>query len=279
MKLGTLATAGLLGMGLAIAPVFAQGPLYDTVKVNLPYTVTVGEKTLPPGEYTIRQFNDSGTNSRILLIYSDSGMKFQTSAMTIPALDPNTARDTQVILDNFDNKYYMSKIWIQGKDYGYEFPLPRELKERSKEQVASVNVPGTYSSSKAEVESTTSANNSTPANTTTTTAEVNQTPATVTNQPSSATDNTMAQNTPPPPSSSPYDHDQMRPANPPVASTPTYSDNNTANREAADQQPATTDNTPATPKRMPSTSAGWLMMLLGGGSLSSLGMALRRKRQ
>jgi len=226
-------------MGLAMAPVFAQGPLYDTVKVNLPYTVTVGERTLPPGEYTIKQFNDSGTNSRILLIYSDNGMKFETTAMTIPALDPNTARDTQVILDNVDNKYYMSKIWIQGKDYGYEFPLPRELKERSKEQVASVNVPGTYSSVKSETESTTTAN-------TNTTAEVNQTPATVTNQPSSATDNTMAQNTPPPAAA--YDRDQTQPANPPVTTTPTYTDNNSANREmAADQQPATTDNTaPAT---------------------------------
>jgi len=259
-------------MGLAMAPVFAQGPLYDTVKVNLPYTVTVGEKTLPPGEYTIRQFNDSGTNSRILQIFSDKGMKFETTAMTIPALDPNTARDTQVILDNVDNKYYMSKIWIQGKDYGYEFPLPRELKERSREQVASVNVPGSYSTSKAESDSTTSSNS-------TTVAEANQTPATVTNQPSSATDNTMAQNTPPPASASPYNHDQMQSANPPVSTTPTYSDNNSANREAADQQPAPSDNAPATPTRMPSTSAGWLMMVLGGGSLSTIGMALRRKRQ
>jgi LPXTG-motif cell wall-anchored protein len=29
---------------------------------------------------------------------------------------------------------------------------------------------------------------------------------------------------------------------------------------------------------MPSTSAGWLMMLLGGTSLSGIGAALRRKR-
>jgi hypothetical protein len=29
---------------------------------------------------------------------------------------------------------------------------------------------------------------------------------------------------------------------------------------------------------MPATSAGWLMMVLGGGSLSGIGMALRRKR-
>ena len=29
---------------------------------------------------------------------------------------------------------------------------------------------------------------------------------------------------------------------------------------------------------MPETSAGWVMMLLGGGTLSGLGMMLNRKR-
>jgi LPXTG-motif cell wall-anchored protein len=31
-------------------------------------------------------------------------------------------------------------------------------------------------------------------------------------------------------------------------------------------------------RSMPNTSAGWLMMLLSGGALSSAGFALRRKR-
>jgi len=277
MKLGTLTTAGLLGMGLAMAPIFAQGPMYDTVKVNLPYTVTVADKTLPPGDYTIRQNQSGAGSSPILLIYSDNGTHFETTAMTIPALDPNTARDTQVILNNVDNKYYMSKIWIQGKDYGYEFPMPRELKERSKEQIASVNVKGSYSSSSSDT-------NTMASNTTTTTTDQSQSSAAVTTtQPSTTTTDTttMAQNTP-----VHVDQDQDRinqqqaqPVNPPVTTTPTYSDNNSANREMSDQQPAATDTTTnSTPSRMPATSAGWLMMLLGGGSLSGVGLALRRKR-
>jgi LPXTG-motif cell wall-anchored protein len=40
--------------------------------------------------------------------------------------------------------------------------------------------------------------------------------------------------------------------------------------------PATDSNTAN--REMPNTSAGWLMMLLGGGSLSAVGAALRRKR-
>jgi LPXTG-motif cell wall-anchored protein len=34
----------------------------------------------------------------------------------------------------------------------------------------------------------------------------------------------------------------------------------------------------AADRSMPNTSAGWLMMLLSGGTLSGAGLALRRKR-
>src|SRR4051812_34876179 len=107
MKTGNLAiAAGALALGLATwnTPSQAQGPLWDRVNVNLPYTVTVGDKTLQPGDYVIQQLQSTGS-SRVLLVYSDNGMRFETSAMTIPALDPNTARDTKVVLHHFGPDY------------------------------------------------------------------------------------------------------------------------------------------------------------------------------
>ena len=148
MKIGTLAiAAGALALGLAvwIIPAKAQGPLWDTVQVNLPYTVTVGDHTLQPGDYTIQQLRDVGGNSRVLLIYSDNGMKFETSAMTIPTLDINTPEHTSVILHHFGPDYYFDKVWIQGKDYGYEFPLPNAVKMREKERMEPVSIAATYS--------------------------------------------------------------------------------------------------------------------------------------
>jgi len=38
------------------------------------------------------------------------------------------------------------------------------------------------------------------------------------------------------------------------------------------------NDTGSADRSMPNTSAGWLMMLLGGGALSGAGMSLRRKR-
>jgi len=274
-------TAGVLALGLAawITPSKAQGPLYDRVNVTLPYSVTVGDRTLQPGDYVIQQLRDQSGNSRVLLIYSDNGMKFETSAMTIPALDTNTPENTRVILHHMGNDYYFDKIWIQGKDYGYEFPVPDSLKARQNERMEPVSVAATYSTTQSTDTTTnttttasaaTSGQTTTPANspttttrtttaasnptttTTTTTAQsqTTQTPATTTttmtaqNQPSTVPSTTQSQNTMP--------------------SSTMRNTNDTGNSGSANRS-------------MPNTSAGWLMMLLSGGGLSAAGYALRKR--
>lgn len=224
-----------------------QGPLYDRVDVNLPYSVTIGDKTLQPGDYVIQQLNSASGNSRVLLIYSDNGMKFKTSAMTIPCLDPNTARDTKVMLHHFGNDYYFDKIWIQGKDYGYEFPLPNSVKQREKEEMQPVSVAANYSATPAPTETaTTTEHTTTPAQQQATQQAQTMPPATQ-----------QAQTAPP----ATQQAQTMPPATQRAQTTPS----NEANREAP-------------PTSMPKTSADWVMMLLGGGTLSGLGMALRRRR-
>jgi hypothetical protein len=254
MKIGTFAiAAGAAALGLAmwVIPGKAQGPLWDVVHVNLPYTVTVGDHTLQPGDYTIQQLRDEGGNSRVLLVYSENGMKFETSAMTIPTLDPNTARDTKVVLHHIGPDYYFDKIWIQGKDYGYEFPLPATVKAREREQLAAVSVPASYSAA--------NQNNNTE---TTTAATAQETTSTSNQATAAATEPTTTAQATPPATASP---------------STVQPENSTANREMPEPAPEAT--TAATARHtMPSTSAGWLMMLLGGGALSGAGLKLRRKQ-
>jgi hypothetical protein len=239
MKIKAFVTAaGLLALGLAtwLTPSKAQGPMYDTVYVNLPYSVTISNKTLQPGDYTIKEL-PSQDKSRVLLIYSDHGMKFETSAMTIPAYDPNTLENTKVVLHHFGPDYYFDKVWIQGKNYGYEFPLPDSVKAREKESLTAVTVPARYEATQATSETTTQR-----------TAAAEPAPAPVARE-EIREETVVAQNTTPPP------------AEPAPAPEPS------ANRE----EPA-----PA-PQSLPATSADWLMMLLSGGTLSGAGLMLRRK--
>jgi len=288
MKIGTMMiTAGVLALGLATwTPSNAQGPMYDRVNVNLPYSVAIGERTLPPGDYVIQQLRDQGGGSRVLLIYSDNGMKFETSAMTIPALEGanKTQEDTRVILHHFGNDYYFDKVWIQGKDYGYEFPLPDAVKSRQRERLEPISVAANYStvqSTESSTSTTTSQNTTasaaTTAQTTTSAAATAQTttPAATSSQTttSAATNQgtTLGQ----------------------AAQTPATTSGTMTAQNQSTMQPSTTSGrstmAPATTRStatdvgsadrsMPNTSAGWLMMLLSGGALSGAGMALRRKR-
>ena len=135
-----------MGLGLAalVLPVRAQGPLYDKVIVDLPYSVTIGNKVLQPGNYVIRQNPSEGGGGRVVLIYSDGGKHYVTSTMTIAALDQLTPKNTKVVLHRFGNDYFFDKIWIQGKNYGYEFPLPESVKSRERERMQPVTVAARY---------------------------------------------------------------------------------------------------------------------------------------
>jgi hypothetical protein len=248
----TIAASALaLGLAMLATPNTAQAqPMWDRVQVTLPYTVTIGDKTLQPGNYVIQQLDSNSGGSQVLLIYGDNGMKFQTSALTIPALQNRTQPDTRVMLHHIGNDYYFDKVWVQGKDYGYEFPLPNSVKQRMNEAMQPVSVAATASS--------------VPANTQpVTTAQATTQPATTqraTTQPATTTQRTTTPQATTQPATTAQATTQQQTTTP----------QNTADRAAT--TPSST--TPA----MPHTDAGWLMMLLSGGTLSGLGLTLRRKR-
>jgi LPXTG-motif cell wall-anchored protein len=245
-----LSLAGALTLGIAMlaTPRGQAQPLDDRVIVDMPYTTTVGKKTLQPGKYIIQRLSSQSGGGRVLLFYSDDGQKFETSAMTIPALDPNTARDTKVVLTRVGDDYYYNKIWVQGKQYGYEFPLPRAVRQRQRELMAQVTVPASTSS-----ESTITTT------TTTTTAQAEPAPV-VTPEPAPVVE--------PQPEIA-----QAEPLPEPTPVTP--------EPEVAEELPSEAsremDQAPA-PAELPKTANGWLAMMLGGGGLLGAGLMLRRKQ-
>lgn len=253
-----LAGALTLGMALLASPSAQAQPLDDRVIVDMPYTTTVGDKTLEPGEYVIKRLHSQSGNGRILLIYSDNGMKFQTSTMTIPVLDLNTARDTKVILTKIGDDYYYNKVWVQGKQYGYEIPLPKSARLRRDELMAQVTVPGSTSSSSSTITTTTQTAEAEaplvaeaePVEAPPVIAEERQVVEEQVNEPVVAANPVPVQEEP---------AAEEIPADLPVS----------ANREM-DQNPA--------PAELPRTAAGWLALMLSGSGLLGAGMMLRRKQ-
>ena len=250
--------AGALALGLAtLAPIAAQAqPLWDRVDVNLPYSVTIGDRTLQPGQYVIQQLPSQSGGSQVLLIYGGNGMKFETSAMTIPALQNRTQPDTRVLLHHIGENYYFDKVWIQGKDYGYEFPLPNSVKMRENEAVQPVSV-GANSSTVTQPPAA---------------ANQNATEQSTTQQ-NVATEQSNNQGTTQPPviaQQQPVQQQAVQEETPQPVTPPVTEQPQSANRSAE-------TTTPEPTPEMPHTSAGWLMMLLSGGALSGAGAKLRRK--
>jgi hypothetical protein len=246
-----LLTVGFLAASIGIA----QGPLYDRIIVTMPYPMNVNGTVLQPGDYEIRQHQSAAGGSRILHFYSDGGMKLETTAMAIPALDNKTPEETKLVLDHIGSDYYLNKVWVQGKDYGYEFPIPDEVRRRETERTASSVV--------ARYEPSLSSETSTTSQTTTTTSE--QTERTEVAQAAPAPEPAPApvEAAPAPaPEPAPAPQAEAQPAPAPALE-------GSARTEMAADRPS---------PDMPATAGNWMNLLLGGGLLSSAGLALRRFR-
>ena len=79
----------------------------------------------------------------MLLIYSDKGRHFETSAMTIAALDTLTPKDTKVVLHRFGNDYFFGRLLFpladaRGKVLGFQ---ARKLREDDPLKAKYVNSP------------------------------------------------------------------------------------------------------------------------------------------
>jgi len=137
--------AGCIAMALLLTAIgWSQGQLFDKVLVDFPQNVKVGDQTVPAGHYEVRQLRNSAGGARILIVTTDGGTRYEASGATIPILNNETPSETRVILQHIGQNYYLNKIWISGKDYGYEFPLPAEAKALMEERAEPLTLTATY---------------------------------------------------------------------------------------------------------------------------------------
>jgi hypothetical protein len=88
----------------------------ETLRVNLPVAAKVGNVSLPAGEYSIREMQNS-----VIEFRSESNGK-NTFAAVNPIVMPHhqVADHSKVILQKSDNGYQVQKIWIEGQEMGLE---------------------------------------------------------------------------------------------------------------------------------------------------------------
>jgi LPXTG-motif cell wall-anchored protein len=250
--------------------------LRDKVIVELPYRVTLNDKaTLEPGQYTINQTGDSGGGRYVLQIRKDD-IEHEALVQSIPATDNNTKEDTRVMLHKLsDGSYMFDKIWVQGKDYGYEFPLPDAIRDRERERMTSSAITARYEPGKdatQEGQPAQTAEERSKAAITDQSGTTASTPAQPVNPTTTETDTEAAR------AASPADTAANQPGSDRVAAQPqTQQPDVTGNQPAETQVPRTTPGEDVAPEELPQTAANWLTMLTAGLSLMGGGLALRRR--
>ena len=115
---------------LAVGSVYAQmGNSY--VKAKIPFDFTVGNTTLPAGEYRISAMNSLGTLS---VVGQGSAMSLIGSHAVL-ANDPSAT--TKLVFHQYGDRYFLYRIWVEGEERG------RELGQtRLEQELASNRRPG-----------------------------------------------------------------------------------------------------------------------------------------
>lgn len=97
--------------------------------INIPFSFTVGHKTLPAGEYTVEP--NRGNSDNVWLVESttaNDSVLFTTGSVWTR----ETQENTKLVFNNYDGQYFLSQIWSAGDNTGRELRMPRLERQLAK---------------------------------------------------------------------------------------------------------------------------------------------------
>ena len=103
---------------------------------NIPFSFTIGDKTLPAGSYSIEPYRRNSDN--VWLVQSRDGgtsVLFNTNASR-----SQTEKKNVLVFRNRGGQYFLSQIWTGDGNSGRELTLPRTKDELAKNNSASETV-------------------------------------------------------------------------------------------------------------------------------------------
>ena len=110
---GAIVSAALwIAAGMAAAR-HASAYMIEMLTVTLPHSVSVGEATLPAGEYTIRT-DDLGSSSPVLIFQSENGAAAVVPAMKIARPSSDAGKKAGLVIEHHGDAYRLAKVWLDG---------------------------------------------------------------------------------------------------------------------------------------------------------------------
>ena len=106
---------------LAAVSAYAQSDM--RLRVNIPFEFSVGQKTLPAGEYSVSHMVQG-----ILVIRSLDCSAVQVfSTNSTQASTPRN--ETSLVFNQYGDKYFLATIWTEGNDMGHKLSESRAERE------------------------------------------------------------------------------------------------------------------------------------------------------
>jgi len=106
----------------------AQTSGHTQLIANIPFQFNVGNKTLPAGEYSVRQVNPDSDHAVLQLRSKDgsAGAMIQVDSVIGKAQE-----SAELTFRRYGNKYFFAQAWIDGDNTGRQ--APRSKAERAAE--------------------------------------------------------------------------------------------------------------------------------------------------
>ncbi len=113
-QLRMLAPALTVFLMTAAAP-WASAQIVNPISAHIGHSFMIGEKTLPPGEYTFQ--SQSGSNGGIMTVQNAKG---DTLAQFIvrPSIAGTTPKHSQLVFRKYGTTEFLSKIYMGGSKNG-----------------------------------------------------------------------------------------------------------------------------------------------------------------
>jgi hypothetical protein len=123
MKMKNIARTTVITLALvvmALSPAYAQK---STSTVNIPFTFTVDDARMPPGEYII-----SSTSERVVTLQLVGSHEAKTT-MTNNGSSTKSDGRAKLVFHRYGNSYFLAAAWLPNSDHAREFyASPNEIK-------------------------------------------------------------------------------------------------------------------------------------------------------
>lgn len=128
MKKRAFTILSVFSLLLALSAVSIQAQSKRST-INIPFSFTVGDKTLPAGEYIVEP-NRKDSNSLWLIqsVNENDSVLFSTGSVWTGRMQKNT----RLVFNNYDDQYFLSQIWNAGDNSGRELRRPRLERQLAK---------------------------------------------------------------------------------------------------------------------------------------------------